>query len=255
MSLKSICLITCIFCTGLSRAQLNQHTEYRSEGNYIRAYHANGNLSTEVFNPANARVFRFGFARAFNPEGRKIYERNTSNTGMSATVSFSYYTTGALQTAVYRTQPEGSADYEIETTSFDQNGIITGVQKERHHEHHVPPHPHTGTRHRPDHSPIDRDSLDFFRTWRPVDPTGYLITEKSAFPADGYAQTEWKTGSRVTRSRIEFFRKQGIQCIDRVFYDNGRLHEETIYEDKVRHYRMWDEEGFLVKEEYNRAME
>lgn len=82
-------------------------------------YFKNGKISTsKCFDKNN----RFGKARAYNQQGQKIYERELRTVGGHSSVSFTFYKTGAVQKAEWRSAPDGGIQWYSNITTFAEDG-------------------------------------------------------------------------------------------------------------------------------------
>src|SRR5687768_9127962 len=97
MKYKSVAFII-LFITGCyAQAQLKPKTVKKKKGNYSYAYHKNGKLSTEEFNPKSST--EKGYAKAFNNKGANIYKKETSRQHVVSSVQFTYHDNGTVKSA------------------------------------------------------------------------------------------------------------------------------------------------------------
>jgi hypothetical protein len=86
----------------------------------------NGNISrrkTVLTNEMN-----LGYARAYNQAGQLIYHWEIRNIAGPSQVEFSYFTSGAVQTAHYTGHPDGCIQWSDVTHYFDEFGEIIRVE-------------------------------------------------------------------------------------------------------------------------------
>lgn len=71
---------------------------------------------------------RWGKAKAYDKNGKVIYEAELRRVAGHASVAFSYYPTGALAKAEWHSAPDAGIQWYNTTTWFDQDGNITNVE-------------------------------------------------------------------------------------------------------------------------------
>jgi len=70
----------------------------------------------------------WGYARAYNQAGQLIYHWEIQHFAGSSQLAFSYYPSGAVQTAHYTSQPDGGIQWSDMTHFFDEFGAIIRVE-------------------------------------------------------------------------------------------------------------------------------
>jgi hypothetical protein len=88
-------------------------------------YHSNKKISTKQVNLTNELYW--GYAKAFDKNGKEIYSRQIRNIAGHSSVVFSYYASGAVQKANFNGHPDGGIQWDDVTHYFDENGIVTQV--------------------------------------------------------------------------------------------------------------------------------
>lgn len=88
-------------------------------------YHQKGSISTKsvIF----SEEVKWGYAKAFNTDGKEIYSMGTRRFGGHASVEFSYYDNGAVRIAHYSSHPDGGIQWGDITHYFDQQGNVTSI--------------------------------------------------------------------------------------------------------------------------------
>jgi hypothetical protein len=92
---------------------------------FIIRYHQNKKIATKqvkLFNEQN-----WGYAKAFDQQGKEIYMMHTRNVAGHASVEFSYYPSGAVKQAHFTSHPDGGIQWSDITHRFDETGKITEV--------------------------------------------------------------------------------------------------------------------------------
>ena len=86
----------------------------------------NGNISTRKTILTNE--LNWGYARAYNMAGQVIYNWEIRNIAGSSNVEFSYFPSGAVQTAHYTEHPDGGIQWSDVTHYFNEFGEIMQVE-------------------------------------------------------------------------------------------------------------------------------
>jgi hypothetical protein len=92
---------------------------------FILHYHQNKKIATKEVKLSNDQLW--GYAKAFDQQGKEIYFMHTRGVAGHATVDFSYYPTGAVKQAHFTSHPDGGIQWSDITHRFDENGKITEV--------------------------------------------------------------------------------------------------------------------------------
>lgn len=92
---------------------------------FILHYHSNKKIATKEVKLSNDQVW--GYAKAFDQQGKEIYLMHTRRVAGHATVDFSYYPSGAVRQAHFTSHPDGGIQWSDITHRFDENGKITEV--------------------------------------------------------------------------------------------------------------------------------
>lgn len=256
-----------------SYAQLNERFVEGDSGTISYAYHANGKISTEIFQRTSGGYADQGYARAYNAKGELIYNQPISRQGLISSVNFSYFRSGAVSYAEYNAHPDAGIQWYEKVTSFDESGRIT-METQRSHDDYQ-----TILYSLPD-STVERLERERIEREREAElervnqQKRQFMADSLAFYVHGSEQLEDGTtltfisdpekGCRhevITKNRKElmrttlFFDKQAsVKKIIRTYHKNGRIDEERIFEQQVWHYRKYDKSGRLVQEIMNQPL-
>lgn len=88
-------------------------------------YHSNKKISTKQVNLTND--LNWGYAKAFDRNGKEIYVMYTRNVAGHSSVDFYYYPSGAVEKAHFSSHPDGGIQWSDITHYFDENGKVTNV--------------------------------------------------------------------------------------------------------------------------------
>lgn len=88
-------------------------------------YHSNKNISTKEVKLTND--LNWGYAKAFDRNGKEIYKMYIRNVAGHSSVNFEYYPSGSVQKAHFTGHPDGGIQWDDVTHYFDENGIVTNV--------------------------------------------------------------------------------------------------------------------------------
>ncbi len=116
------------FCLAYAQKEEWKKTD---NGDLLIVYHSNGKVSTEIFFSNKVAYLEQGYAKAWDCNGKLIYEKPVSRTGMISSVFFKYYDNGAVKSAEFSSHPDAGIQWYREWTSFNEEGTITDVQKQR----------------------------------------------------------------------------------------------------------------------------
>ena len=92
---------------------------------FIIRYHQNKKIATKQVKLSNEQ--NWGYAKAFDQQGKEIYMMHTRNVAGHASVEFSYYPSGAVKQAHFTSHPDGGIQWSDITHRFDETGKITEV--------------------------------------------------------------------------------------------------------------------------------
>ena len=92
---------------------------------FILHYHQNKKIATKEVKLSNDQLW--GYAKAFDQQGKEIYFMHTRSVAGHATVDFSYYPRGAVRQAHFTFYPDGGIQWSDITHRFDENGNSTEV--------------------------------------------------------------------------------------------------------------------------------
>lgn len=92
---------------------------------FIIRYHQNKKISTKQVKLSNEQLW--GYAKAFDQQGKEIYIMHTRNVAGHAYVEFRYYPSGAVQQAHFTSHPDGGIQWSDIMHRFDETGKITEV--------------------------------------------------------------------------------------------------------------------------------
>jgi hypothetical protein len=90
---------------------------------FIIRYHQNKKIATKEVKLSNDQLW--GYAKAFDQQGKEIYLMHTRRVAGHATVDFSYYPSGAVRQAHFTSHPDGGIQWSDIAHHFDENGKIT----------------------------------------------------------------------------------------------------------------------------------
>jgi hypothetical protein len=107
-----------LFLTFISFSQKKDTT-------FIFRYHSNKKISTKEVKLTNE--LNWGYAIAFDRNGREIYHRQIRNIAGHSSVNFDYYPSGAVQKAHFTGHPDGGIQWDDVTHYFDENGMVTQI--------------------------------------------------------------------------------------------------------------------------------
>ncbi|MFY7668063.1 MAG: hypothetical protein ACOVQG_04925 [Crocinitomicaceae bacterium] len=88
-------------------------------------YHSNKKISTKEVKLTNE--LNWGYAKAFDRNGKEIYSMSIRNAAGHSSVNFDYYPSGAVKKAHFTGHPDGGIQWDDVTHYFDENGIVTQV--------------------------------------------------------------------------------------------------------------------------------
>lgn len=265
-------ILSILFIGANAFNQLNQKRVEKNDGVYVYSYHKNGKISTEEFHNSAPDYMSQGYAKAFDKSGNLIYNQATSRTGLLSSVRFTYYESGAVESAEYNAHPDAGIQWYKKTTYFDEEGKITDEVE-------MSDDMMTTQIHIPDTAYMrlqkDRETLekkkqeDELRQKREQfvkDSTAFFVSSKEELedgstlefipdPKNGTRQKVISRSRKVIQITTEYFIKtNGVHSITRTYYKNGRIDEEFIYEANIWHYRKYDKKGKLVEEKLNQSM-
>lgn len=270
--MKSVITLVICFFAFFSFSQLNKKVVEKKDGTYIYCYHKNGKIASEEFLSNTPSYIDGGYTKVFNQKGEVIYTKNTSRRGMVSSVRLSYYPTGAVQSAYYSSHPDAGIQWHNETTSFDENGIVTNVvssswddrvtmttttpndslYRKKQKEEELKRLKDLEEKQKQIREKEKTDSLNFYLDTSIVNADGTFV-EHEAHPKDGYCKKiVFSKSERVIEVDTEYYKKEtGVYRIQRFYHKNQRLSEETIYDNLFWHYRKFNKKGQLVEEKIN----
>jgi hypothetical protein len=252
-------------------AQLNQKFVEKKEGSYSYAYHKNGKISTEEFRTNNTQYMAQGYAKAFDNTGVEIYNQPVSRSGMLSSVQFSYYENGAVKSADYSSHPDAGIQWYRKISYFDESGKITSESELSHDMHATIQVPDSVYQRMEDERKLaeqqkheeklkqekekySKDSAAFYVTIVEQLEDG-TVSEFIPDAEHGKREQVITRKGKIIKTTTEFFIKTpGIQSITRTYFKNGRIHEEYTYEEKIWHYREYDQKGRIVQEILNNVV-
>ena len=97
----------------------------KKDTSFTIRYHSNKKISTKEVKLTND--LNWGYAKAFDRNGKEIYNRQIRNIAGHSSVNFEYYPSGAVQKAHFTGHPDGGIQWDDVAYYFDENGIITQV--------------------------------------------------------------------------------------------------------------------------------
>jgi hypothetical protein len=97
----------------------------KSDTTFTINYFANKKISTKQVNLNNELLW--GYAVAYNQEGKQIYWMQTRRAAGHASVQFWYYPSGAVSKAHFTSHPDGGIQWSDITHYFDEFGNVTNV--------------------------------------------------------------------------------------------------------------------------------
>lgn len=77
----------------------------------------------------------FGKALAYDRLGKIIYEKELRRIGGHSSVYFSYYHSGAVSKAEWRSAPDGGIQWYSSLTNFAEDGTVTGYTEQNYDDH------------------------------------------------------------------------------------------------------------------------
>jgi hypothetical protein len=92
---------------------------------FIIRYHQNKKIATKQVKLSNEQ--NWGYAKAFDQQGKEIYFMHTRSVAGHATVEFIYYPSGAVKQAHFTSHPDGGIQWSDIMHRFDETGKITEV--------------------------------------------------------------------------------------------------------------------------------
>lgn len=92
---------------------------------FIIRYHSNKQISTKEVKLTH--TLNWGYAKAFDRNGKEIYRRQIRNIAGHSSVDFEYYPSGAVQKAHFTGHPDGGIQWDDAIHYFDENGAVTQV--------------------------------------------------------------------------------------------------------------------------------
>jgi len=97
----------------------------KKDTTFIIRYHSNKKISTKEVKLTNE--LNWGYVKAFDRNGKEIYQRQIRNIAGHSSVNFEYYPSGAVQKAHFTGHPDGGIQWDDVTHYFDENGSVTQV--------------------------------------------------------------------------------------------------------------------------------
>lgn len=88
-------------------------------------YHSNKVISTKQVKLTND--LNWGYAKAYDRNGKEIYQMHIRNVAGHSSVNFEYYSSGAVQKAHFTGHPDGGIQWDDVTHYFDENGKVTQI--------------------------------------------------------------------------------------------------------------------------------
>lgn len=73
------------------------------------------------------KAHKIGVAKAYNAKGAIIYEKELRKVGGHSTVRFTYYASGAVKRAAWRSVPNGGIQWYSSVTTFSEDGKVTDL--------------------------------------------------------------------------------------------------------------------------------
>jgi hypothetical protein len=133
---------------------LTQHTfGQKKDTTFTIRYHSNKKISTKQVNLTNDLYW--GYAKAYDRNGKEIYSMGTRNVAGNASVDFYYYPSGTVEKAHATSHPDGGIQWGDITHYFDESGNVTKV--------------------------IDNSSDDFGHYTLRIDPTFLVDTNRTQY--------------------------------------------------------------------------
>ncbi|MBK8927264.1 MAG: hypothetical protein IPM74_15445 [Crocinitomicaceae bacterium] len=254
-----------------ANAQYNKKTVEAENGTFVYCYHKNGKISTEEFHSNSMQYMAGGYARAYDSKGTEIYYMGTSRSGLISSVNFSYYESGAIKKAEYNSHPDAGIQWYQKVTEFDEDGKVVRESEMR--------DDYTVTVSLPDtlyHRLLkeeeerqrqkEAERLKQEKENERADSANFFINEKVVLDdkniqefkpnaEDGYREITIKSAKgKLISYTLEYYkRNDGVIKIVRIYYKNGRVHEEYIYEKLVWHHRVYSKKGILISEKLNQS--
>lgn len=260
-----IFIIIGISISGFS--QLNYKTKETDDGMFTYTYHKNGKLSTEQFYPNRNIYGEQGYAKAFSYNGDVIYEKPTSRTALLSSVTFSYYTNGAIKCAEYNSHPDAGIQWYRSFTYFDEYGIQTGFN-ELSHDMQVTVFYIPDSSNQYEEKPNKQDLLKQNKyqfeiaEQRKRDSLAFFVIDTIQIGKDtivmfipetqnGLIRKQTLIKHKLIMEEIIFFKPiNGIVSIERNFYKNGVCSFERIVYANVSTYRRWNKKGVIIEEKF-----
>ncbi len=100
-------------------------TSQKKDTTFSIHYHSNKKISTKEVKLTND--LNWGYAKAFDRNGKEIYLMHTRNVAGHSSVDFYYYPSGAVEKAHFSSHPDGGIQWSDITHYFDENGNVTSV--------------------------------------------------------------------------------------------------------------------------------
>jgi hypothetical protein len=119
--MKSFLLLS-LLISNLAHAQLKCTNTKDSLNNIKTCYHNNGTVSTIESWDSNRRS---GKLKAFNKNGKELFNYGLRTFGGHSSVYLSYYPNGQVSKAEYSSAPDGGIQYYHEIYKFDESGNQT----------------------------------------------------------------------------------------------------------------------------------
>ncbi len=88
-------------------------------------FHSNKKVSTKEVKLTND--LNWGYAKAFDRNGKEIYSVSIRNVAGHSSVNFEYYSSGAVKKAHFTGHPDGGIQWDDVVHYFDENGIVMQV--------------------------------------------------------------------------------------------------------------------------------
>jgi hypothetical protein len=112
MGMRALILLLLIAVTGYAREY--PHCTY--------TYFKNGKIATSQCYDTNNR---WGRAKAFDKQGKEIYDKELRRIAGHSSVQFTFYESGAVKTAYWSSAPDAGIQWYRTNTSFSEDGKIT----------------------------------------------------------------------------------------------------------------------------------
>ena len=131
----------------LLHAQGRERTFKTDTGTVVIHYFANGKVSTKAWMDKDDR---WGRSWAYKEDGSVLREDQTRRIGGHASVDFSYHTNGAISKAEFSDAPDGGIQWYRSTTTYDEQGTMTGFTEQGHDNYDIIPSPGVRVIHTPE---------------------------------------------------------------------------------------------------------